>query len=71
MQQKIEAQVAGLGVGFLPRHRVAAQLAKGTLVELAVEGGVPATPLHLVWRAGNRGRALRWFIERLKVDEDS
>lgn len=63
VQQKIDVQLAGLAVGFLPRHRIRALLAAGALVELAVDPPVDPAPLQLVWRAGRRGRALRWFIE--------
>ena len=69
VQQKIAAQVAGLGVGFLPRHRIQPLLASGELVELAVDPAIPLAPLQLVWKAGNRGRALRWFIEELSSHE--
>ena len=65
VQQKIDVQVAGLAVGFLPRHRIAPLLSAGALVELAVEPVVDPAPLQLVWKAGSRGRALRWFIEEL------
>jgi DNA-binding transcriptional LysR family regulator len=65
VQQKIAVQQAGLAVGFLPRHRIEAQLAAGELVELAVEPSIDPAPLQLVWKTGSRGRALRWFIEEL------
>jgi DNA-binding transcriptional LysR family regulator len=65
VQQKIAAQRAGLAAGFLPRHRVQPLLAAGDLVELPVDPEIPPAPLQLVWKAGRRGRALRWFIEEL------
>lgn len=69
VQQKIAAQVAGLGVGFLPRHRIQSLLDCGDLLELTVDPAVPPAPLQLVWKAGSRGRALRWFIEALSAHE--
>ena len=63
VQQKIDVQLAGLAVGFLPGHRILPLLEAGSLVALAVDPPVEPTPLQLVWRAGRRGRALRWFIE--------
>ena len=65
VQQKIEAQVAGLASGFLPRHRIAPLLASGALVERPVDPAIPPSPLQLVWKTGSRGRALRWFIEEI------
>ena len=69
MQQKIEAEVVGLCVGFLPRHRIQPLLAAGERVELAVEPSIPPAPLQPVWKAVNRGRALRWFIEEMSTHE--
>lgn len=65
IQQKIEAQRQGLGVGFLPAERVQAELACGDLVRLTIDSQPAPTPLNLVWRADNAGRALRWFVQQL------
>lgn len=64
MAAKIAAQRAGLGVGWLPRARVASLLARGELVEKAV--AVPREPntLYVGWRAGD-GRALAWWLQAL------
>ncbi len=64
---KIAAQRAGLGVGWVPRHRVAADLAAGRLVELELTEPRSAEPLQLAWRRGRKGRALQWFLERLEA----
>lgn len=64
---KIAAQRAGLGVGWLPRHRIAADLAAGRLVELELTEPRGAEPLQLAWRRGRKGRTLRWFLERLET----
>ncbi|HUG73381.1 MAG TPA: LysR substrate-binding domain-containing protein, partial [Steroidobacteraceae bacterium] len=69
MQAKIEAQVAGLGVGFVPRALVAAFLAKGTLVEKRVAEARGGPHLCVAWRARETGRALRWFVEQLEDAE--
>ncbi len=66
LRPKVKAQCAGLGVGFLPRHRITAELDSGALVALEVEETPPPETLYLAWNSGNRGRALRWFIERLR-----
>ena len=59
MAAKIQAQRAGLGVGWLPEARVASLLARGELVAKLV--AVPREPntLYLGWRTGE-GRALAW-----------
>jgi len=68
MQHKIDAQIKGLGVGFLPRHRIQKQLDNGHLVVLPLAEEIPQTPLHLVWKSNNKGKALRWFINKLLKD---
>lgn len=62
---KIEAQCRGLGVGFLPRHRIGAELADGRLRVLPLQEPSPRQPVSVAWRSANRGRALRWFVDRL------
>ncbi|MGB7755440.1 MAG: LysR family transcriptional regulator [Salinisphaera sp.] len=65
MRTKIEALERGLGVGYCPRHWVADALAGKRLV--ALETAAPPAPreTYLLWRRGERGRALQWFIDRL------
>jgi DNA-binding transcriptional LysR family regulator len=65
MQAKAAAHVAGLGVGFLPRALAEREAAAGRLAVLAVAAEPPPTDVHLAWRAGQDGLALRWFAERL------
>jgi DNA-binding transcriptional LysR family regulator len=65
IEQKIAAQCAGLGAGFLPRQRIASQLQSGQLVEIALETQQPDSTLYLAWRSTDRGRALCWFRDRL------
>lgn len=66
MAAKIEAQRAGLGVGWLPEARVASLLRRGELVDRPV--AVPREPnrLYVGWRAGD-GRALAWWLEQLQA----
>lgn len=63
--QKIAAQCAGLGVGYLPRHRILDALETGQLVALEIDAPRPSQTLFAAWRSGGRGRALDWFISRL------
>jgi DNA-binding transcriptional LysR family regulator len=66
MRAKILAQRDGLGVGWLPRHRVASLLARGELVEKATETPREPNLLYLAWRGGHEGRALQWWLEQLR-----
>lgn len=67
LQTKREAQLRGLGVGHLPRHLIAEDLAAGRLCVKATEEGEGfRQPLCFAWRTRNPGRALAWFLERLE-----
>jgi DNA-binding transcriptional LysR family regulator len=65
LQEKIRAQTLGLGVGFLPRHRILQLLADRKLVELPTERGTDEAPVQMIWKTNNKGRALSWFIDAL------
>jgi DNA-binding transcriptional LysR family regulator len=65
---KLAAIEAGLGVGHLPRHQVAAALATGTLIAKEVAEPKATLPLYLAWRSDHEGKALAWFLERLADD---
>ena len=70
MQAKLEAQLRGLGAGFLPEPMARPHLAAGRLVARDL-----ARPQRLVrppyaWRetggTGGTGRALQWWLDRLE-----
>ena len=71
MRTKLQAQIAGLGVGYLPRKLAEQYVASGELVIKQV-----AEPRHevtgfLAWRS-NGGKAQQWLLERfqqLTLDE--
>lgn len=69
MRTKIAAQVAGLGVGFIPRHLGRPEVEAGRLIVKTVEEPKSDVQLFIGWRAGARGMALAWFIERLRDGE--
>lgn len=64
LETKREAHIAGLGVGTMPRHLVAGDLAAGRLVEGILASPMPTGYLHLAWNARHQGNALTWFIEQ-------
>ena len=63
---KCEMQVAGLGVGTLPKALAEYQQAQGRLKIIALE--IPPAPIEMsiAWRNDNKGRALAWFVDALK-----
>ena len=63
---KLAAQVAGLGIGFLPFHLAQPYLDQGRLVRREVEHNRAPAPLSLAWRSGENGRALNWFREAIQ-----
>ena len=64
---KLQAQVMGLGVGYLPQCLAAAAAARGELVIKKTEEPKVSQMLHLAWRPAHRGKALRWFVEQVYV----
>lgn len=67
MQAKIDAQVRGIGVGHLPLTLAAPYLAQGLLATCPTDDVVPLTEqVVYAWRDPNPGRALQWWLERLR-----
>lgn len=66
IEHKIEAQRLGLGVGYLPRHRIGAELENGRLRLIQLEQQRPPQPISVAWRNTNKGKGLKWFISQLK-----
>jgi len=66
LQVKLEVQLAGLGIGFLPLHVAAPYLADGRLVRLQVEEPRERTHLYVAWRPRDAGKALKWWVARLE-----
>jgi DNA-binding transcriptional LysR family regulator len=65
LQDKIAAQKAGLGVGYLPRTRIQTELDSGEMIELLVKDVETSTTHYLAWRRSEKGKAAKWFIEKL------
>ena len=61
---KVAAQVAGLGVGYVPMHIAAAHIREGRLIVKSVEEQRSSGTLKVAWRSGEDGKALTWFRER-------
>lgn len=67
---KVLAQLRGLGVGNLPRHIAEREVAAGRLVIKETEEPKVSAPLYLAWRTRHKGKALAWFVQRLREDPD-
>ena len=63
MEQKIEAQLAGLGMGHIPKFRIQRYLDEGRLVALNLETSV--TEIFIAWKISNKGKALQALAQRL------
>jgi DNA-binding transcriptional LysR family regulator len=66
MHAKILAHREGLGVGWLPRQRIAGLLKRGALVERATADPREPNILYAAWRGDQEGRALTWWLEQLR-----
>jgi DNA-binding transcriptional LysR family regulator len=66
MDAKILAQRGALGVGWLPKKRIASLLERGELVEKHMADPREPNVLYVGWRGDNTGRALAWWVEQLK-----
>ena len=68
LQAKLAAQCYGLGVGYLPLYMVQPHLVRGELVARRTTALRQPAALNLGWRAGDEGRALSWFRNRIAGD---
>ena len=67
---KQEAQKRGLGIGYLPRHLIEADIDAGHLLVKETEDGASSRhTLYYAWRSRHKGRGLAWFKEQLCGDE--
>ena len=66
IDQKVEAILAGIGIGHLPRQRIQQQLSKGELIALDLaEDSVHEN--FLAWKISNKGKGLQALVERLSA----
>ena len=64
VEEKIKAQVKGIGVGFLPRFRIQHLLDAGDLVEVVLDDSVEKDQVYVGYKKTHEGRALQWFVEK-------
>lgn len=63
MDQKIQAQLAGLGIGHLPKHRIQQYLDNGTLLPLPITQASNGN--FIAWKISHKGKALQTLSQRL------
>jgi len=66
MITKLQAQIAGLGAGYLPKRLAEQHAARGELVIKAVAEPKPEVTSFLAWRS-NGGKAQQWLIKELQL----
>lgn len=69
MAAKVSAQIAGLGVGYLPAAIARREAAAGRLRILEVAANKPGGEMVVAWRPNRTGKALRWFAQQLEREE--
>ena len=62
---KIQAQLAGLGCGHLPRSMVQQHLDDGSLIEKHLLEFRPNSVTRYAWRNQHKGKAIKWFLQKL------
>jgi DNA-binding transcriptional LysR family regulator len=67
MSAKLEAQLRGLGCGYLPEAMIRPYLESGQLLARTVEGPARTVRSHYAWRQGQNppGMALTWWLHQL------
>nr|WP_280868491.1 LysR substrate-binding domain-containing protein [Herbaspirillum sp. LeCh32-8] len=66
---KLDAQLAGLGCGHLPRIWAEPHLASGALVEKQTLAAKPNDNFMVAWPKAEQGKSLKWFINYLARPE--
>ena len=69
MQAKLDAQLRGLGGGFVPECMARGYIDSGRLVVKKMERSQRVMRVHYAWRGANRarqGRALQWWLKQLE-----
>lgn len=63
---KVQAQLDGLGCGYLPRYLAAPHLASGRLVERQLDSEARRDEAFLAWNKTSGGNAACWWREKLQ-----
>jgi DNA-binding transcriptional LysR family regulator len=70
MRAKLQAQLRGMGSGFVPECMARAYIESGQLVVLTTERAQRVVRPHYAWRVaerGKRGQAMQWWLAQLET----
>ena len=70
IDQKVEAILAGIGIGHLPRQRIQRHLNNGALLPLEL-GEKDTLESFLAWKISNKGKGLQALTQRLLAAESN
>ena len=68
MQEKLDAQLRGIGGGFLPEYLARPHVSTGRLVEKKMQRAARLIAMSYAWRrttSRGEGQALQWWLEQL------
>ena len=63
VEHKIQAIIAGIGVGYLPKARIQQHLDSGILTEIDLDEGEQLSEIYLAWKTVNKGKGLKRLRE--------
>jgi len=63
VEHKIQAIIAGIGVGYLPKKRIQSHLDSGVLVAIDLDDGEHISDISLAWKTVNKGKGLKRLRE--------
>jgi DNA-binding transcriptional LysR family regulator len=66
IEEKIQAQREGLGVGYLPKHLIGKYLKDGSLIEKKIDTEKFKSTVFMAWDSRHKGKALEWFISEIE-----
>lgn len=68
---KIEAILAGIGIGYLPKAMAEKYIALGQLVVIDVKEVITSQDLFMAWKITNKGKGLNKLKALLTADKSS
>jgi len=69
MDQKVQAILAGLGIGHVPQYRVQEYLQNGQILELDLGPNSNVSDVFLAWKISNKGKALKTLSQMLSAQK--
>jgi DNA-binding transcriptional LysR family regulator len=60
--QKIEAIIAGIGIGYLPKNLIEQHVLQGQLVIIDLPEDLPPQDLFIAWKVTNKGKGLNKLV---------